>query len=116
MGDLIAAIVVLVFILFDFITGLIKAYANKNLSSTKMREGLLHKVAFVLVLLLGWLCEFATPILGLPEPFGAIYYGVAVYIVLTEICSIIENLGEMNPELTSSGIISLFDVEKKEEK
>lgn len=111
--EIIASVLVLVFILLDFISGIMKAWVTKTLSSTTLREGLMHKASFIMVLLLGWLCQIATPYLQLPEAFATVYYVAAAYICITEICSIIENLGEVNPELTSSGIFKLFDVSNK---
>ena len=100
--ELYAALVVMLFIILDFVSGIIKAAIKSELSSTKMREGLMHKLSFILALLLGWLCEWSMPILGLPDVFGA------VYISCTEIVSILENLGEINPELKTSKFLSLF--------
>lgn len=106
--DLYIALAVMLFIILDFVTGIIKAACAKNLSSTVMRQGLMHKLAFILALLLGWLCEWTMPIIGLPDVFGAVYIAVGVYIVLTEIVSILENLGEINPELKTSKFLSIF--------
>lgn len=106
--DLYVALAVMLFIILDFVTGIIKTALKSELSSTKMREGLMHKLSFILALLLGWLCEWATPILGLPDVFGAVYMAVGVYITCTEIVSILENLGDINPELKTSKFLSLF--------
>lgn len=106
--ELYVTLVVMLFIILDFVTGIIKAAIKSELSSTKMREGLMHKISFILALILGWLCEWSMPILGLPDVFEAVYMGVGVYISCTEIVSILENLGEINPELKTSKFLSLF--------
>jgi len=106
--DLYVALVVMLFIILDFVTGIIKAATKSELSSTKMREGLMHKLSFILALLLGWLCEWSMPILGLPDVCGTVYMGVGVYISCTEIVSILENLGDINPELKTGKFLSLF--------
>lgn len=106
--EIYVALVVMLFIILDFVTGIIKAVIKSELSSTKMREGLINKLSFILALILGWLCEWSMPILGLPDVFGAVYMGVGVYISCTEIVSILENLGEINPELKTSKFLSLF--------
>ena len=106
--ELYVAMIVMLFIILDFVTGIIKAAIKSELSSTKMREGLMHKLSFILALLLGWLWEWSMPILGLPDVFGAGYMGVGVYISCTEIVSILENLGDINPELKTSKFLSLF--------
>lgn len=112
--ELYVALVVMLFIILDFVTGIIKAAIKSELSSTKMREGLMHKLSFILALILGWLCEWSMPILGLPDAFGAVYIGVGVYISCTEIVSILENLGEINPELKTSKFLSLFGENESE--
>lgn len=84
------------FILFDIITGLLKAIKNNKLNSTKLREGLIHKAseviciagAYALPFGLQYLeVDFKLPVLGV----------VAVYICLMETISAIENLCEVNP-------------------
>lgn len=84
------------FILFDIITGILKAIKNNKLNSTKLREGLIHKVseviciagAYALPFGLQYLeVDFKLPVLGV----------VAVYICLMEAISAIENLCEVNP-------------------
>lgn len=103
----------LLFVCFDFLTGIIKAIKNKNVSSTIMREGLLHKCAFVLVIILAIMCEAAMTHLdlGITVPLIA---PVCVYIILTEIASILENIAEINPELKDSKVFSLFTSTKEE--
>lgn len=102
-----AVIIALLFVVFDFVTGLIKSIKNKNISSQKLREGLFHKVSFVLVILLAIICEAAmTHIdMSLNVPLVAPVCG---YIVITEIASAIENIAEINPELQGSPIFKLF--------
>lgn len=104
----------LLFVCFDFLTGVIKAVKNKNVSSTVMREGLLHKCAFVLVIVLAIMCEAAMTHLdlGMTLPLVA---PVCVYIVLTEIASILENIAEINPELAGSKLFELFESTKGEQ-
>lgn len=103
----------LLFVCFDFLTGIIKAIKNKIVSSTIMREGLLHKCAFVLVIVLAIMCEAAMTHLdlGITVPLVA---PVCVYIILTEIASILENIAEINPELKDSKVFALFTSTKEE--
>jgi len=112
-SQVIMACVVLAMIVGDYATGIIKAIVANNLDSGKMRTGLFHKLAFVLALLLGWFCQWACGVFALPEAFSAIYPAVALWITLTEILSIFENLCEINPELTTSplaGVLAEVDV------
>lgn len=87
------------FIALDFVTGFFQALATGTFASKVMRQGLFHKVALLLVMLLGWLVDYAQQFvdLGVGVPVGA---AVCVYIILMEVGSSLENLGKMNPELT----------------
>lgn len=109
--DAAMAALVLVFILGDIVTGLIKAGKSGCISSTKMREGLFHKMGLIGALVLGYMCEAATIVFDLPDEFTVIYAGIAVYILILEAESMYENLCAVSPELAESPIAQLFDVE-----
>jgi phage-related holin len=96
------------FIALDFVTGFLQAVAQGTFSSKVMRQGLFHKVALVLVLLMGWLMDYAQRFvdLGVSVPVGA---AVCVYIIIMEVCSALENLRKMNPELTDK-LVEIFGV------
>lgn len=91
-------IIVGVFIIFDIVTGLLSALKNSELNSTKLREGLYHKISEILAVVGGHLLEYGTKYinLGVNIPF---FNTVCVYICITELVSIIENLGKINPLL-----------------
>lgn len=95
------------FILLDLITGLVKAFKEKNYSSSIMREGLYHKVGSVLTIGFGFLVDYAQTIvdLGVTIPVAT---SVCVYIVLMEIGSIIENVATINPDILPDKIKSYF--------
>ena len=95
------------FIVLDFATGLTKAFATKTFTSTKMREGLFHKVGLILCMILGFLVDYAQGYvdLGLTVPVAA---AVCVYICLMETTSIIENICRINPEILPDKLTSLF--------
>ena len=101
------------FILMDIITGVAQAVANKSLSSTIMREGLAHKLAFVFLLILAEMLEFASYTFDLAIQVPAVG-AVAAAIVVMETLSILENVARMNPELKESKIFQLFDYDDKE--
>lgn len=105
--DWYAVIAALLFIVFDFATGIAKAAYSKQVSSTVMREGLYHKFAEILVIVLAGgidvACEHLE--LGFDTPILAV---TCCYIVLMEIASIIENIGAMNPDLANSPVFSIF--------
>ena len=96
-----------IFILFDFITGLIKAFKNKEYTSTVMREGLYHKAGSVLVIGFGALVDYGQTFLdlGITIPVGLT---LCAYIVLMEIGSIIENVCLINPKILPEKLKSYF--------
>lgn len=103
------------FVALDFITGLVKAFGTKSFTSTKMRQGLYHKVGLVLCVVLGVLIDYAQGYLslGIRLPVAATICG---YIILMEISSIAENILEINPELQGGKIAALFETFRKDDK
>lgn len=103
------------FVALDFITGMIKAFGTKTFTSTKMRQGLYHKVGLLLCVILGVLIDYAQAYfdLGISLPVAAT---ICVYIVLMEISSIAENILEINPELQGGKIAVLFESFRKDDK
>lgn len=96
-----------VLIVMDYLTGLAKAVVQKDIDSTKMRDGLWHKAAYVMVIVLAEVIEHGQEIvdLGFTVP---LIVPACVYIVVTETASILENLGQINPELAQSPVLQLF--------
>lgn len=100
-------VIVGTFIVFDFVTGLIKAIKEKAFNSSIMREGLFHKCGSICVILLATLMEFANNYLDLG--IGVPLVGSAsAYICLMEFGSIVENVGKINPNLIPDKIRELF--------
>ena len=99
--------ITLVFILLDFITGIIKALKEKNLNSTTMREGLFHKLGSCIAIFLGILCEYSFNYFDIGVN-AQVAYCICGYIVLMEIISIIENIGVINPELIPKELQKIF--------
>ena len=98
---------VFAFVVFDYVTGVLKAIAAGTLSSSVMRSGLMHKFAYLLVLTLAELIELcgAHFDLGFALPVVSLCSG---FIVLIEITSILENLVIINPELKNSKILQIL--------
>lgn len=97
-GYMISLIVVGVFILFDFVTGLMKAIKNKEINSTVLRKGLFHKLSEIVTVLGAWLLEYGMKYINLDIDIPLLT-GVVSYICLMELISIIENLCDLNPDL-----------------
>ena len=96
------------FIVLDFASGVLKGIKAENrISSKKMREGLFHKGAYGIAIALAYAIEAAMAVvdLGINIP---IVISICVYIILTEITSVLENITELNPELKTNGFMNLF--------
>lgn len=114
-SEITALIITFALIVLDYITGLAKAIKAKDISSEKMREGLWHKASYLIVLILAEIIEHGQHVvdMGFTVP---IIIPACVYIVITEVASILENLGEINPELQDSPVLQLFRSNKSEVK
>lgn len=96
-----------VFVVLDILTGVASAISAGELSSSKMRDGLFHKLAFYGAYVLAVALECAAGVLELNITIPAAG-AVAAYIVATEVVSILENLCKMNPELKNSKFLAMF--------
>ena len=104
----------LVFTITDYVTGIIGAIMNKNLSSTKMREGLGHKFAYLCVFFIAWFIDFEMKHIDIGF-HSALTPIVTIGIVLIELSSIIENIGKINPELAQAEFMKIFTDYNKED-
>ena len=82
-------LVPLIFMLCDIVSGLAKAYVQKNIISHKMRSGIIKKCGEMMIILLTALVVYSVQ---WPHQIIAI---VSVYMILMEIISIMENLDEI---------------------
>lgn len=82
----------------DYITGLVKALYKHEYKSCVMREGLYHKAAELFAVVVMYYMEYGLPMAGITIafPFVSVMTG---YIIIMELSSIIENIGEINPDL-----------------
>lgn len=97
----------IVAIILDYISGIIKAYVNKDLSSKIGFEGLLKKVGVLLIVMLAVLVDKIT------GETGAIRTLVIYYFVANEGLSILENLalaGVPIPESIKNALKVLKDL------
>lgn len=98
---------VLVFVITDYITGIIGAIMHGDLSSTKMREGLGHKFTYLCVFFVAWFIDFEMKHIDIGF-HSALTPIVTIGIVLIELSSIIENIGKINPELIQADFMKIF--------
>lgn len=88
----------LAFMFIDVLTGMLKAVKNKELNSTKAREGIYKKASFILFIAFGYLADYAMQYVNMGFNFPAAVT-ICTLVIVTEAISILENLGKINPEL-----------------
>ena len=123
--------VVLGLAIADFVTGIIKAYITRKLSSSKMRKGGLNKIAEIIIMTATCWLEIGIKALGRyygdkPEKLTQIAGTIAAiavfgYIALMEMLSMLENYCVINPNaLWAKRIVkrlkNIEGEEKKDEK
>lgn len=103
----------LVFMVIDVLTGLLKAVKNKELNSTKAREGIYKKASFILFIAFGYLADYAMDYvnIGFNLPVAAT---ICTLIIVTEAISVLENLGQINPDMVKLVAPFLSALNKKE--
>ena len=94
----------LLMMLFDIVSGLLKGFCTYSLSSTVMREGLIHKAVYILIILLFALFEVAQHyfVMGLDIPTTL---AACIYIITAELLSVLENMVAIAPEIGEWPII-----------
>nr|DAF30175.1 MAG TPA: holin [Caudoviricetes sp.] len=106
-SDMWCAIAVLFFVSTDYITGVIKACMQGNLNSKRMREGLGHKLAYLLLAFTAWFIDTLNTHLNLGFPIN-IFNCTVSGICLIELTSILENITAINPELENTPFMNIF--------
>lgn len=106
-ADMWCAIAILFFISTDYITGVIKAIMQGDLSSKRMQEGLGHKLAYLMLALTAWFIDTLNMHLSLGFPVD-IFTCTVTGICLIELTSIIENITAINPELENDPFMNIF--------
>lgn len=104
-----------VMMISDMVVGFIVAAINERISSTKMRNGLLHKALMLVLIFVCLAIEVSI------SHTGALPYDVPTcevvcgYIVMMELISVLENIANGYPELKSSALFRLFNLSDKDE-
>lgn len=101
-------IAVLGLVVLDVVTGIANACRNKQLNSTKMRDGFYHKFAYFIVLFTGWFIDMLSVRIDLGYGQSHLFDFCAIFICGIEITSIIENVKLLNPDI-DNGLLEVFD-------
>lgn len=108
-------IIALVFHAMDFITGLVQGFKNKEIQSSKMRDGLFKKIGYLCCYALAYLIDYYGGIVGIDLGIKVLPIIIG-YAVLTECVSIIENISKINPDLLPEKLMSLFHLDDESKK
>lgn len=111
--ELITIGIVFLLVLIDYVTGVVNAIMHGELSSERMRQGLGHKFAYLAVICVALIVEYGSDYinLGIELP---IFLPTCAGICLIEITSIMENCVKINPELSNSNILNIFNIDRRE--
>lgn len=111
--ELIVVVIVFLLVLIDYVTGVVNAIMHGELSSERMRQGLGHKFAYLAVICVALIVEYGSDYidLGIELP---VFIPVCVGICLIEITSTMENCVKINPELSGSNILNIFNIDRRE--
>lgn len=102
-------VLIFALIVIDYVLGVIGAVISKTFSSSVMREGLIHKFTYLIAIVIAEIIVLLSGYLDLGFDFvDAIVGLVCVWISLTEIGSILENIVKINPELGEDGFLQIF--------
>lgn len=107
-AELCALGITAILIAMDYLSGIAAAASRGDLQSSKMREGLWHKLGEVGAILLAYLVAEEGHYIGLPYQIDLLIPAVLIWISVMEITSILENLALLNPDLASAGFLQIF--------
>ncbi|WP_291289308.1 phage holin family protein [Enorma sp.] len=105
----------LVLSVMDILTGFIGAAIRGQISSTKMREGLGHKMVLVLMIVMAVLLQGFTTHIGDTGWNVPLIMPVCGYIAVMEVASIVENAKDAYPQIADSPLFRLFDNESHDD-
>lgn len=97
----------IIFSIADVITGFIQALINKNVDSTKMRNGLLHKALIITIILLSFVADITFSL-------NFISKIVCGYVIIMEVMSIAENITNAGIDITI--LSNLLKIKKGDDK
>lgn len=101
-------VIVMLFIVLDFITGIVMAIKNNTFNSSIMRDGLFNKFGEIVIVAVAFLIDYGQTYLdmGFSVP---VLESICVYIILMEIGSILENVSRINKSLVPEKIREILE-------
>lgn len=101
--------VALAFHVIDLVVGFIGGVKNKDVQSSKLRDGMFKKVGFLFCYLIAFLIDHFGGMIGF-QIVVPILPVIVLYAVTTEIVSIVENLHKINPDLLPEKLLGFFHI------
>lgn len=110
-------VVLIVCMVIDYLSGIIKAYMTKTLSSAKGTRGILKKVGYLIVISVAMICDWVigSGILGVEVSFFLASI-VIVWLALNELLSILENMVDIGVPFPTFLIDLIDSLQKMTEK
>lgn len=109
LGQFYPVIVAIVFNALDLICGIISALKNKDLQSSRLRDGLFKKVGFILCYFVAWLIDTQGGRIGFNLSVSILPI-IVFYVCATELVSILENISKLNSDLLPEKLKELFHI------
>lgn len=106
--------VALLFNLADSVIGLISAVKEKDLQSTKLRDGIFKKIGFLICYFLALMIDTYGSEVGFILDIKLLPIIIS-FVCLTEVVSIIENLAKITGILPAK-LLSIFHISKEDNK
>ena len=106
--------IALVLMGMDILLGLAGAVKDRDVRSSKMREGLWHKAGSIGLIVLAYILEGAVDHVDLGLVFPGVL-AVCAYIIVMEVGSCLENLVVLNPKLKHNPILQVFATREKDD-
>lgn len=97
----------------DLLTGVISSIRLKDLKSSRLRDGLFKKVAFILCYFLAWLMDNYGNMVGFKLPVDILPV-IILYVCTTELVSILENITKINPDILPDKLMQMFHVKHQD--
>lgn len=110
-------LVAVIMMALDIVFGFAGAVKNNDIRSDKMREGLWHKAGFCGLIILAFAYEVASAWvnfeanmtgIGITMPVLPAVTAICLFVVATEVVSILENLCELNPKIAELPVFDAF--------
>lgn len=101
-------VIVMLFIVLDFITGIVMAIKNNTFNSSIMRDGLFNKFGEIVIVAVAFLIDYGQSYLDMGFNIPVLE-SICVYIILMEIGSILENVSRINKKLVPEKIREILE-------